>query len=174
MEAFFVMLLKIGINLNGNYILNQIVGNKLMKLMLNISANHSGDSGISGGKIGAKMDKIKLHKSEGYAKFNKKNQGIFISHKRGTYKDIPYHKVRLTQIFVRKEGGNITMQRPYRFIAFDVDMLKSVAELLNEIHKEIHSVGMYDEVKEVSVAEPKKESEEVDEILAQLENMGRK
>ena len=28
--------------------------------------------------------------------------------------------------------------------------------------------------KEVSVAEPKKESEEVDEILAQLENMGRK
>ena len=120
------------------------------------------------------MEKIKLHKSEGYAKFNEKHQGIFISHKRGTYKDIPYHKVRLTQIFQRKEGGGITMQLPHRYIVFDIDMLKPVADLLNEIHKEIHSVGMYDKVKEVAV-EPKKGVDEVDEILAQLQNIrGRK
>ena len=55
------------------------------------------------------MNKIKLHKSEGYCFVNAKNQGLFITHGKGVYKDkktkkeIPYHKVRLTQIFKHKK-----------------------------------------------------------------------
>ena len=130
------------------------------------------------------MNKIRLHKSEGYAKFNAKRQGLFITHGKGVYKDkktekeIPYHKVRLTQIFKHKEdkGISMSMQRPYRFISFDPDMLKNLAELLDEIHKEIFGEPLFGgEIKEVKTEEPKTESDEVDELLTQLNSLkGRK
>ena len=55
------------------------------------------------------MNKIKLHKSEGYAKFNSKRQGLFITHKKGVYKkddetEILYHKCRLTQVYFLKRS----------------------------------------------------------------------
>lgn len=125
------------------------------------------------------MNKVKLHKSEGYAKFNEKRQGLFITHKKGVFKDdkkeIPYHKVRLTQVYKQKKGDNITMQKPYRFISFDVDMLKNLAELLDEIHKEIFGEPLFGgEIKEVKVDEPKTEQDEVDELLAQLASLKRR
>lgn len=129
------------------------------------------------------MNKIKLHKSEGYAKFNKKRQGLFITHKKGvhvdkeTKKEIPYHKVRLTQIFKHKKdkGISMSMQYPYRFVSFEPDMLRNLAELLDEIHKEIFGEPLYGgEIKEVKTEEPKTESDQVDELLAQLEGMKRR
>ena len=130
------------------------------------------------------MQKIKLHKSEGYAKFNAKRQGLFITHKKGVFKDeekgteVAYHKVRLTQVFKHKKDTGISMslQHPYRFISFDIDMLKNAAELLGAIHEEIYGEPLYGgEIKEVKPAEPRSESDEVDELLAELEGMkGRK
>lgn len=130
------------------------------------------------------MKRIKLHKSEGFAKFNAKRQGLFITHKKGVFKDeekgteIPYHKVRLTQVFRHKEDKGISMslQRPYRFISFDIDMLKNLAELLGAIHMEIYGEPLYGgEIKEVKPAEPRTEQDEVDELLAELEGLkGRK
>ena len=128
------------------------------------------------------MNKIKLHKSEGYATFNARRQGLFITHKKGVFKDeekgteVAYHKVRLTQIFKHKKDTGISMslQRPARFVSFDVDMLKNLAELLDEVHKEIFGEPLFGgEIKEVKVDEPKTESDEVDELLAQLEGMKR-
>ena len=128
------------------------------------------------------MEKVKLHDSWGYPTFNKKRQGLFITHGKGVYKDkktekeIPYHKVRLTQIFKHKKdkGISMSMQRPYRFISFEPDMLKNLAELLDEIHKEIFGEPLFGgEIKEVKTEEPKTESDEVDELLAQLEGMKR-
>lgn len=123
-----------------------------------------------------------LHKSEGHYFINKKRQGLFVTHKKGVFKDgekeVPYHKARITQIFQQKkgEGISITMQRPYRFISFDPDMLKNVAKLLDEIHKEIFGEPLFGgEIKEVKTEEPKTESDEVDELLAQLNSLkGRK
>jgi len=130
------------------------------------------------------MNKIKLHKSEGYCFVNKKKQGLFITHKKGVFKkddetEIPYHKVRLTQIFQHKgkdKGISMSLQRPYRFISFEPDMLKNVAELLGEIHKEIFGEPLYGgEIKEVKPQEPRTEQDEVEELLAELEGMrGRK
>ncbi len=125
------------------------------------------------------MNKIKLHKSEGYAKFNSKRQGLFITHKKGVFKneekgtEVAYHKVRLTQVYKQKKGDGISMslQRPYRFISFDVDMLKNLAELLGAIHEEIYGEPLYGgEIKEVKPDEP---VDEVDELMAKL-GMGRK
>ncbi len=125
------------------------------------------------------MKKIKLHKSEGYAKFNSKRQGLFITQKKGVYKDkktekeIPYHKVRLTQIYQHEEkkGISMSMQRPYRFVSFEPDMLKNLAELLGAIHEEIYGEPLYGgEIKEVKPGEP---VDEVDELMAKL-GMGRK
>ena len=141
-----------------------------------------GNIGESGTPKGGKMNKIKLHKSEGYAKFNAKRQGLFITHKKGVYKDKetekehPYHKVRLTQIFQHKgkkdKGISMSLQRPYRFISFDVDMLKNVAKLLGAIHEEIFGEPLYGgEIKEVK-PEPE-ERDEAGELMAQL-GMGRK
>lgn len=130
------------------------------------------------------MKKIKLHKSEGYARFNKKRQGLFITHKKGVFKDeekgteIKYHKVRLTQVYQHPKGEGISMslQRPARFVSFDPDMLKNLAELLGAIHEEIYGEPLYGgEIKEVKPQEPRTEQDEVDELLAQLEGMrGRK
>lgn len=126
------------------------------------------------------MKRIKLHKSEGYAKFNAKRQGLFITHKKGIFKDeekgteISYHKVRLTQVYQHKKDDGISMslQRPARFVSFDVDMLKNLAELLGEIHKEIFGEPLYGgEIKEVKPAEPRSEQDEVDELLAELEGL---
>ena len=125
------------------------------------------------------MKKIKLHKSEGYHFINKKNQGLFITHKKGVYKkddetEIPYHKVRLTQIYKQKKGDNIsmTLQRPARFVSFDPDMLKNLAELLGAIHEEIYGKPLYGgEIKEVKPDEP---VDEVDELMAKLGMKGRK
>ncbi len=120
------------------------------------------------------MNKIKLHKSEGYAKFNSKRQGLFITHKKGVYKneekgtEVAYHKVRLTQIYQHEEkkGISMSMQRPYRFVSFDVDMLKNVAELLGAIHEEIYGEPLYGgEIKEVKPDEP---VDEVDVLMAKL------
>lgn len=129
------------------------------------------------------MEKIKLHKSEGYATFNARRQGLFITHKKGVFKDeekgteIAYHKCRLTQIFQHKgkdKGISMSLQRPARFVSFDVDMLKNLAELLDEIHKEIFGEPLFGgEIKEVKAGEPKSESDEVDELLAQLQGMQR-
>lgn len=125
------------------------------------------------------MNKIKLHKSEGYAKFNKKRQGLFITQKKGVYKneekgtEVAYHKVRLTQIYQHEEkkGISMSMQRPYRFVSFDVDMLKNLAELLGAIHEEIYGEPLYGgEIKEAKPDEP---VDEVDELMAKL-GMGRK
>ena len=125
------------------------------------------------------MKKIKLHKSGGYAKFNSKRQGLFITHKKGVYvdketeKETPYHKVRLTQIYQHEEkkGISMSMQRPYRFVSFDVDMLKNLAELLGAIHEEIYGEPLYGgEIKEVKPDEP---VDEVDVLMAKL-GMGRK
>ncbi|KKL56858.1 hypothetical protein LCGC14_2241200 [marine sediment metagenome] len=116
----------------------------------------------------------KLHKSEGYYCINKKRQGIFATHKKGVFKDketekeIPYHKVRITQIYKQKANDNIsmTLQKPPRFIAFDPDMLKNLAELLGAIHEEIYGEPLYGgEIKEVKSDEP---ADEVDSLLAQL------
>ena len=129
------------------------------------------------------MNKIKLHKSEGYAKFNAKRQGLFITHKKGVFKDektekeIKYHKVRLTQVYqhIKDDGISMSLQRPARFVSFDPDMLKNLAELLDEIHREIFGEPLFGgEIKEVKVEEPKTESDEVDELLAQLEGMKKK
>ncbi len=126
------------------------------------------------------MEKIKLHKSEGYAKFNAKRQGLFITHKRGVFKDeekgteIAYHKVRLTQVYqhAKDKGISMSLQRPARFVSFEPDMLKNLAELLDEIHKEIYGEPLFGgEIKEVKTEEPKTESDEVDEILAQLNSL---
>ncbi len=126
------------------------------------------------------MKKIKLHKSEGYAKFNSKRQGLFITHKEGVYKDkktereIPYHKVRLTQIYQHEEkkGISMSMQRPYRFVSFDIDMLKNLAELLGAIHEEIYGEPLYGgEIKEAKPDEP---VDEVEELMAKLGMKGRK
>jgi len=126
------------------------------------------------------MKKGKLHKSEGYWFVNKKRQGLFITQKKGVFKneekEVPYHKVRLTQIFQQKKNENIsmTLQKPLRFVAFDVDMLKNVAELLGAIHEEIYGEPLFGgEIKEV-VAEPKTESDEVDELLAEMERLKRR
>ena len=126
------------------------------------------------------MNKIKLHKSEGYAKFNKKRQGLFITHKKGVYKkddetEILYHKCRLTQVYKNKNDGiSITMQRPLRFVSFDIDMLKPLAELLGAIHEEIFGEPLYGgEIKEVKPVEPRTEQDEVDDLLAEL-GVGRK
>ncbi len=123
------------------------------------------------------MKKIKLHKSEGYAKFNKKRQGLFITHKKGVYKkddetEIPYHKCRLTQVYLNKNDGiSITMQRPLRFVSFDIDMLKNVAELLGAIHEEIYGEPLYGgEIKEVKPDEP---VDEVDVLMAKLGMRGK-
>jgi len=121
------------------------------------------------------MKKVKLHKSEGYCFVNSKRQGLFITHKKGVYKDketekeTPYHKVRLTQIFQQKQskGISMTLQRPARFLSFDPDMLKNVAELLGAIHEEIYGEPLYrGEIKEVK-PEPE-EVDEVDELMAKL------
>ena len=127
------------------------------------------------------IKKGKLHKSEGYYFINEKRQGLFITHKKGVFKDgekeVPYHKARITQIYQQKkgEGISITMQRPYRFISFDPDMLKSVAQLLGAIHKEIFGEPLYGgEIKEVKSQEPKSEQDEVDELLAELGNFKRR
>jgi len=119
------------------------------------------------------IKKGKLHKSEGYYFVNKKRQGLFITHKKGVFKDgekeIPYHKARITQIYSQKKGDGIsmTLQRPARFISFDPDMLKNVAELLGAIHEEIYGEPLYrGEIKEVK-PEPE-EVDEVDELMAKL------
>ena len=127
--------------------------------------------------------KAKLHKSEGYCFINAKKQGLFITHKKGVFKDeekgteIPYHKCRLTQVYQHKgkdKGISMSLQRPARFVRFDPDMLKNLAELLDEIHKEIFGEPLFGgEIKEVKTEEPKTESDEVDELLAQLEGMKR-
>ena len=125
------------------------------------------------------MKKTKLHKTEGYHFINSKNQGLFITHKKGVFKDekkgteIAYHKCRITQIFKQKKNENIsiTMQRPYRFISLDPDMLKNLAELLGAIHEEIYGEPLYGgEIKEVKPDEP---VDEVDVLMAKL-GMGRK
>lgn len=124
------------------------------------------------------MKKGKLHKSEGYHFTNKKNQGLFITHKKGVFKkdegeEIPYHKVRITQIYKQKKGDGIsmTLQRPARFISFDPDMLENVAKLLGAIHEEIYGEPLYHgEIKEAKPDEP---VDEVDELMAKL-GMGRK
>lgn len=130
------------------------------------------------------MNKIRLHKSEGYAKFNAKRQGLFITHKKGVFKDeekgteIPYHKVRLTQVYkhIKDDGISMSLQRPARFVSFDVDMLKNLAELLGAIHMEIFGEPLYGgEIKEVKPEEPRTERDEVEELLAELEGLrGRK
>jgi hypothetical protein len=124
------------------------------------------------------MKKGKLHKSEGFYFVNEKKQGLFITHKKGVFKDekkeVPYHKVRVTQIYTQKKSISMTLQRPYRYISFDPDMLKNLAELLGAIHQEIYGEPLYGgEIKEVAV-EPKTESDETDEILAQIQGMMRK
>lgn len=125
------------------------------------------------------MKKLKLHKSVGYAKFNNKRQGIFITHKKGVFKDdekeVPYHKVRITQVYQNKDDKiSMTLQRPARFVAFDVDMLKNVAELLGAIHEEIYGEPLYGgEIKEMP-AKLKTEVDEVDELLAELQGYRRK
>jgi len=59
-------------------------------------------------------------------------------------------------------------------VAFDADMLKNVAELLGAIHEEIYGEPLYGgEIKEVA-AEPKTESDEVDELLAEMERLKRR
>ena len=70
----------------------------------------------------------------------------------------------------------MSLQRPARFVSFDPDMLKNLAELLDEIHKEIFGEPLFGgEIKEVKTEEPKTESDEVDELLAQLNSLkGRK
>ena len=51
-------------------------------------------------------------------------------------------------------------------------MLKNAAELLGAIHEEIFGEPLYGgEIKEVKPAEPRTESDEVDELLAELEGM---
>ena len=130
------------------------------------------------------MRRTKLHKSEGYCFISKKNQGLFITHKKGVFKDketekeIKYHKVRLTQIFQHKgkkdKGISMSLQRPYRFISFEPDMLKNVAELLGAIHEEIYGEPLYGgEIKEVKPEEPRSEQDEVDELLAELNSLKR-
>lgn len=125
------------------------------------------------------MKRGKLHKSEGFYFINDKRQGIFVTHKKGVFKDketekeIPYHKVRLTQVWKHKTNDelSITIQKPARFVAFDVDMLKSVAELLGVIHEEIYGEPLYGgEIKEMPA---EKEVDEVGELMAKL-GMGRK
>jgi len=119
------------------------------------------------------LKKTKLHKSEGYHFVNKRRQGLFITHKKGVFKDketekeIPYHKVRITQIYQQKKDSiSMTMQRPYRFISFDPDMLKNVAELLGAIHEEIYGEPLHGgEIKEMPA---EKEVDEVDELMAKL------
>jgi len=129
-----------------------------------------------------KIKKGKLHKSEGYYFVNDKRQGLFITQKKGVFEDkktgkeIPYHKARITQIYSQKNDNiSMTMQRPLRYVAFDVDMLKNVAELLGAIHREIYGEPLYGgEIKEVKPAEPRTEADEVDELMAELEGMRRK
>jgi len=74
----------------------------------------------SGGNFGASkmIKKGKLHKSEGHWFTNEKRQGIFATHKKGVFKneekEVPYHKVRLTQIYKQKKSDEIsmTLQKP--------------------------------------------------------------
>jgi len=54
-------------------------------------------------------------------------------------------------------------------------MLKNLAGLLDEIHKEIFGEPLFGgEIKEVKPQEPRTEQDEVDELLAQLEGMKRR
>ena len=78
------------------------------------------------------IKKGNLHKSSGHYFVNSKRQGLFITHKEGVFKDekkeVPYHKVRITQVFSQKKDNlSMTLQRPYRYISFDPDMLKNLA-----------------------------------------------
>jgi hypothetical protein len=124
------------------------------------------------------MKKGKLHKSEGYYFTNDKRQGLFITHKKGVFKDeekeVPYHKVRITQVYSQKSDNiSMTLQKPARFVAFDVDMLKNVAELLGAIHQEIYGEPLYGgEIKEMPA--PKKDVDDVGELMVQLRQMRRK
>jgi len=129
------------------------------------------------------MKKVRLHKTFGYPIMNEKNQGVFASESKGIYKDKngkehPYHKARLTQIYHGKDSkdpNTISMQRPYRYLTFDVEMIPDVVDLLKQVYLDVFKKELFKG--EVKKPEPKKEmteEDQVDELMGELEQMGRR
>lgn len=117
------------------------------------------------------MRKIKLHKTYGYPIINDKNQGVFASESKGVYtdkckKEHPYHKARLTQIYRHKTNKSISMQKPPRYLVFDVEMIPDVVELLKQVYKDVYQKELF--IGEVKKPEPKEEKDEVDILMAKL------
>lgn len=120
------------------------------------------------------MKKIRLHKTFGYPHVNEKNQGVFASESKGVYtdkekKEHPYHKARLTQIYKNKASknpDNISMQRPYRYLTFDVEMIPDVVDLLKQVYLDVFKKELFRG--EVKKPEPAPEVDEVQEIMDQL------